>query len=159
MVGPLANRVLRHWSPVASGLSALSKLVCVPHGAGMADASRTSLTTPVIEARNLSKVFGEVEAVRDLSFTVDAGEIFGLLGPNGAGKSTVIRMLTTLISVDSGSGIVGSFDVRSHPNAVRQMIGLAGQAAAIDEKLSARENLELFGRLYKSPERPATTTN
>lgn len=104
---------------------------------------------PVIAAHHLVKRFGTVEAVNDLSFTVAAGQVLGLLGPNGAGKSTAIRMLTTLLPIDGGAGSVGGFDVVEQAAAVRQLIGVAGQSAAIDEKLTARENLELFGRLYK----------
>jgi ABC-type multidrug transport system ATPase subunit len=103
----------------------------------------------VIAAHHLVKRFGTVEAVNDLSFTVAAGQVLGLLGPNGAGKSTAIRMLTTLLPIDGGAGSVGGFDVVEQAAAVRQLIGVAGQSAAIDEKLTARENLELFGRLYK----------
>ncbi|NNC39368.1 MAG: ATP-binding cassette domain-containing protein [Acidimicrobiia bacterium] len=106
---------------------------------------------PVIVAEGLWKSYGDVPAVRDLSFTVRAGTIFGLLGPNGAGKTTTINMLTTLLPIDSGTASVSGFDLEASPDAVRQVIGLAGQAAAIDEKLTARENLEMFGRLYKMP--------
>lgn len=102
-------------------------------------------------AANLHKRFGEVEAVKDLSFSVNAGQVVGLLGPNGAGKTTTINMLTTLASIDGGSAAVGGFDVKTQPNRVRELIGLAGQSAAVDEKLTARENLDLFGRLYKIP--------
>ena len=105
----------------------------------------------VIVARGLRKSFDSVEAVKDLSFSVDAGQVVGLLGPNGAGKTTTINMLTTLVSIDAGSASVGGFDVATQPDQVRQLIGLAGQAAAVDEKLTAVENLELFGRLYKIP--------
>jgi ABC-2 type transport system ATP-binding protein len=105
----------------------------------------------VIRAERLSKAYGDTPAVRDLSFAVEAGKILGLLGPNGAGKTTTINMLTTLISIDSGAASVAGFDVATEPRAVRQLIGLAGQAAAVDEKLTARENLWLFGRLYKIP--------
>ncbi len=87
----------------------------------------------------------------DLSFSVEAGKIIGLLGPNGAGKTTTINMLTTLASIDSGTATVAGFDVADAPHAVRQLIGLAGQSAAVDEKLTARENLQLFGRFYKMP--------
>ncbi len=110
-----------------------------------------SPSSPVIEAQGLSKSFGAVPAVRDLSFSVDAGQVLGLLGPNGAGKTTTINMLTTLIPIDSGAASVSGYDVAGRPSVVRQLIGLAGQAAAVDEKLTARENLELFGRLYKLP--------
>jgi len=106
---------------------------------------------PVIEAVNLSKSFDALEAVKELSFTVSAGQVVGLLGPNGAGKTTTINMLSTLMSIDAGSASIGGFDVETQSDQVRQLIGVAGQAAAIDEKLTARENLELFGRLYKIP--------
>jgi ABC-2 type transport system ATP-binding protein len=109
--------------------------------------------TSVVAAHGLSKSFGDVVAVDDLSFSVSQGEILGLLGPNGAGKTTVVRMLTTLSSIDQGSATVAGHDVATDPEAVRRVIGLAGQSAAVDEKLSARENLELFGRLYKLPRR------
>ena len=105
----------------------------------------------VIQANGLCKSYGDTVAVQDLSFAVEAGKIIGLLGPNGAGKTTTVNMLTTLISIDSGTASVAGFDVDSSPHAVRQLIGLAGQSAAVDEKLTARENLELFGRFYKIP--------
>ncbi len=108
-------------------------------------------TNTLIAAGSLGKRFGDVVAVHDVSFTVGAGEVFGLLGPNGAGKTTVVRMLATLSSIDSGSASIAGHDVAAEPDAVRRVIGLAGQAAAVDEKLSARENLELFARLYKLP--------
>lgn len=110
-----------------------------------------SALNPVIEVRDVQKSFDEVEAVKRLSFSVYPGQVLGLLGPNGAGKTTTIRMLTTLSQIGEGSATVGGFDVQSQPDEVRQLIGLAGQSAAVDEKLSARENLELFGRLYKIP--------
>jgi len=105
----------------------------------------------VIDVRNLRKSFGALEAVKGLSFTVRPGEILGLLGPNGAGKTTTIKMLTTLTQIDGGEAMIGGFDVRTQPDEVRQLIGVAGQTAAVDEKLTARENLDLFGRLYKIP--------
>jgi ABC-2 type transport system ATP-binding protein len=106
---------------------------------------------PVIAVKNLRKTFGSVEAVKDVSFEVESGQVLGLLGPNGAGKTTTINMITTLLEIDAGEATVGGFDVQSQPGVVRQLIGLAGQSAAVDEKLTARENLELFGRLYKIP--------
>jgi ABC-2 type transport system ATP-binding protein len=108
-------------------------------------------TRPVIEVRDVHKSFDEVEAVKGLSFSVYPGQVLGLLGPNGAGKTTTIKMLTTLSRIGEGTASVGGFDVESQPDEVRQLIGLAGQSAAVDEKLTARENLELFGRLYKIP--------
>lgn len=109
-------------------------------------------SSPVIVATNLQKAYGDVEAVKDISFSVDAGQIIGLLGPNGAGKTTTINMLATLTPIDTGAASIGGFDVATQPDQVRQLIGLAGQSAAVDEKLTARENLELFGRLYKIPQ-------
>ena len=104
-----------------------------------------------VAARGLCKSFGDTNAVVDLSFDARAGEVTGLLGPNGAGKTTTIKMLTTLLSIDAGSASIAGIDVASKPDAVRRVIGLAGQSAAVDEKLTARENLQLFGRLYKIP--------
>jgi ABC-2 type transport system ATP-binding protein len=106
---------------------------------------------PVIAATGLRKSFGDIEAVKELSFSVAAGQVVGLLGPNGAGKTTTVNMLATLAAIDAGSASIGGFDVASQPDLVRQLIGLAGQSAAVDEKLTGRENLELFGRLYKLP--------
>ena len=105
----------------------------------------------VIRAENLSKSFGDAVAVSDLSFVVPAGGIVGLLGPNGAGKTTTINMLTTLTPIDAGTASVAGFDVTAEPEMVRRVIGLAGQSAAVDERLTARENLRLFARLYKLP--------
>ena len=110
---------------------------------------RVESASPVIDAAGLSKSFGDVEAVKGLSFSVQAGRVLGLLGPNGAGKTTTIKMLTTLTQIDGGQATIGGFDVNAQPDVVRQMIGVAGQAAAVDEKLTARENLNLFARLYK----------
>ncbi len=104
-----------------------------------------------VSARGLCKSFGDTEAVVDLSFEARAGEVTGLLGPNGAGKTTTIKMLTTLLSIDAGTASIAGIDVATRPDAVRRVIGLAGQSAAVDEKLTARENLQLFGRLYKIP--------
>ncbi|MEA2024192.1 MAG: ATP-binding cassette domain-containing protein [Actinomycetota bacterium] len=104
-----------------------------------------------VAARSLSKTYGDTVAVRGLSFDARAGEVMGLLGPNGAGKTTTIKMLTTLLPIETGSATIVGFDVATQSDAVRRVIGLAGQAAAVDEKLTARENLEMFGRLYKIP--------
>ena len=104
-----------------------------------------------VAARGLSKSFGDTHAVRDLSFDARAGEVTGLLGPNGAGKTTTNNKLTTLLSIDSGMASVVGIDVSQRPDAVRRVIGRAGQCGAVDEKLTARVNLELFGRLYKIP--------
>jgi ABC-2 type transport system ATP-binding protein len=121
------------------------------NSAHSAESPRPSSRSVVIEASGLHKSFGDTVAVRDLSFDVEAGKVLGLLGPNGAGKTTTINMLTTLLPVDAGRATVAGFDVSDNARAVRRVIGLAGQAAAVDEMLTARENLKLFGRLYKIP--------
>jgi ABC-2 type transport system ATP-binding protein len=103
---------------------------------------------PAIQADGLSKTFGDVHALQDLNLTVVAGSVLGLLGPNGAGKTTTVRILTTLLRPDTGSARVAGLDVARRPAAVRQVIGLAGQAAAVDEYLTGRENLVMAGRLH-----------
>jgi ABC-2 type transport system ATP-binding protein len=106
----------------------------------------------VIEARELRKSFrgrrGVVEAVRGVSIDVAAGEIFGFLGPNGAGKTTTLRMLTTLMPIDSGSATVAGVSVERDPDRVRARIGYVSQLGGSDDLASGRENLVLQGRLY-----------
>jgi len=109
--------------------------------------ARTTGDGPAIVAEGLVKRFGDVEAVRGVSFEVPEGRVLGLLGPNGAGKTTVVRMLTTLVRPDGGAARVLGLDVRARPQQVRNVIGLAGQYAAIDENLTGRENLRLVGKL------------
>jgi ABC-2 type transport system ATP-binding protein len=113
--------------------------------------SNLTSTPPVIEASGLYKAYGDTVAVRDLNFIIGAGKVLGLLGPNGAGKTTTVNMLTTLLDIDAGTATVAGFDVATQPRSVRRVIGLAGQSAAVDELLTARENLRLFGRIYKIP--------
>ena len=100
-----------------------------------------------IAVDDLSKRFGEQVALDGVSFAVDRGTVFGLLGPNGAGKTTAIRVLTTLLRPDRGRASVAGFDVVGQPGAVRRLIGMAGQYAAVDVNLTGRENLRLIGRL------------
>lgn len=104
-----------------------------------------------IEAVGLTKTFGRLVAVDDVSFTVDEGEIFGFLGPNGAGKTTTINMLTTLIRPVSGSGKVAGFDVVKEADKVRKSIGLVPQDLTVDEDLTGRENIMLQSKLYHVP--------
>ncbi|MEI8081632.1 MAG: ATP-binding cassette domain-containing protein [Actinomycetes bacterium] len=103
---------------------------------------------PAIVAENLVKTYKDVVALDGLDLTVDRGSVLGLLGPNGAGKTTAVRILTTLLQPDSGSAFVAGIDVLKHPNKVREVIGLTGQAAAVDEYLTGRENINMIGRLY-----------
>jgi ABC-2 type transport system ATP-binding protein len=109
------------------------------------------VTEPAIVADSLVKRFGELEAVKGVSFDVPEGRVLGLLGPNGAGKTTAVRMLTTLLKPDGGSARVLGVDVRNDPQRVRASIGLAGQYAAVDENLTGRENLALVGKLTHLP--------
>lgn len=111
----------------------------------------------IIEVENLTKTFnGAVKAVREISFNVEAGEIFGFLGPNGAGKSTTIMMLTTLIAPTSGSARVDGFDVVAQPDQVRLSLGYISQDLAVDDNLSGRENLIFQAGLYRLPKKKAT---
>lgn len=104
--------------------------------------------TLAIELEELRKTFGHtVRALDGVSFGVESGTIFGLLGPNGAGKTTVVRILTTVLAADSGSARVLGHDVRTEPDLVRTLIGMAGQYAAVDENLTGTENLWMVGRL------------
>ncbi|MRH90819.1 ATP-binding cassette domain-containing protein [Nocardia sp. SYP-A9097] len=104
-------------------------------------------TELAIETQSLGKTFGSLTAVDKVDLRVTAGTVFGLLGPNGAGKTTTVRMLATLLRPDSGSATVFGHDVVRQATAVRSMIGLTGQYAAVDENLTAVENLRLFGQL------------
>jgi ABC-2 type transport system ATP-binding protein len=115
--------------------------------ASQADSDRSGSGTAAVEARGLTKTFGTTCAVDHIDLTVMEGEIFGVLGPNGAGKTTVLNMLATLLPIDSGEVRIFGYDVRREGHAVRQLIGVTGQYASVDENLTARENLWLFGRL------------
>jgi ABC-2 type transport system ATP-binding protein len=102
----------------------------------------------IVEVDNLVKKFGEFPAVKGVSFSVEAGEIFGLLGPNGAGKTTTISMLTGILEPTSGSARIGGIDIGKDPIKVKHMIGLVPQDLALYPTLSARANLNFFGSLY-----------
>ena len=102
-----------------------------------------------IQAEGIVKRFGETEALRGVDLSVERGTIMGLLGPNGAGKTTMVRVLATLLQPDEGEASVFGTNVVTDPNAVREQIALTGQFAAIDELLTGRENLRMFGRLFR----------
>jgi ABC-2 type transport system ATP-binding protein len=108
-------------------------------------------TNAAVEAVDLVKRFGDNTAVDGVSFVVPRGTVLGLLGPNGAGKTTTVRMLTTLSRPTSGTGRVAGYDVVQQPQMVRRSMGLTGQAATVDELLTARENLRLIGALSGMP--------
>src|ERR1700743_2620729 len=100
-----------------------------------------------VEAVELVKQFGTNKAVNGVSLSIEAGRIYGVLGPNGAGKTTTISMLSTLLRPDGGYASIFGYDTVNDAHIVRQLIGLTGQYASVDEKLSATENLFLFSRL------------
>jgi ABC-2 type transport system ATP-binding protein len=115
------------------------------------------VTTPdAITAEGLVKIYrtrgsGEVRALDGVDLQVPEGTVLGLLGPNGAGKTTTVRILATLLRPDAGRAVVAGHDVLTQPQKVRRAIGLSGQYAAVDENLTGRENLVMFGRLYQMP--------
>ena len=103
---------------------------------------------PAIETVGLCKRYGDLQALDGADLKAEKGTVLGLLGPNGAGKTTAVRILTTVLKPDGGSARVDGLDVVKDAALLRERIGLAGQYAAVDESLTGRENLELFGRLY-----------
>jgi ABC-2 type transport system ATP-binding protein len=105
----------------------------------------------MISVRNLTKRFGQLAAVQDVSFNVKKGKVFAFLGPNGAGKSTTIKMLTTLLAPSSGSVEIDGLDPAKHPNQVRKRIGIVFQDPSVDTELTAYENIEFHGVLYHVP--------
>jgi ABC-2 type transport system ATP-binding protein len=107
--------------------------------------------TAAIAVEHIVKRYGDFEAVKDVSFSVAEGEIFGLLGPNGAGKSTLIRMMTTLVPITGGKAIVAGHDVAKDADAVRRLIGVIPQALTSDPDLTVEENLSIYAKLYSVP--------
>ncbi|HEY8481678.1 MAG TPA: ATP-binding cassette domain-containing protein, partial [Spirillospora sp.] len=108
-----------------------------------------------IVAEGIRKNYGEKRALDGFDLTVPRGTVHGLLGPNGAGKTTAVRILTTLLRFDGGRAEVAGLDVAAQPRQVRRRIGLAGQYAALDEVLTGRQNLRMFGRLFHLGKRRA----
>ena len=113
----------------------------------------------IIEASGLTKTYraatGPVHALAGLDLSVPQGTVTALLGPNGAGKTTTVKVLTTLITPDSGTATIDGVDVVADPQATRRNIGVSGQYAAVDENLTGFENLEMIGRLYHLGRRAA----
>jgi ABC-2 type transport system ATP-binding protein len=104
--------------------------------------------TPIVEARGLTKRFGRTQALAGLDLVASPGRVVALLGPNGAGKTTLVQVVATLLRPDSGSLQVAGIDALRQPARVRQLIGLAGQFAAVEPAMTGRENLEMVGRLF-----------
>src|SRR5271168_3174297 len=105
----------------------------------------------ILTTNHLSRRFGKLLAVDDVSLSIEAGEVFGLLGRNGAGKSTLIKMLTTLLPPTSGTAAIGGFDVRSQSANVRRLIGYVPQALSADGELTGYDNLVIFSKIYDLP--------
>lgn len=103
---------------------------------------------PIIEVKNLTKKFGDLTAVGNISFSVPEGKIFGFLGPNGAGKSTTIKMLTTLLTPTEGTLVLNGHNVADDPREARRSFGIVFQDPSLDEELTAYENMEIHGVLY-----------
>lgn len=104
-------------------------------------------TETAVEATGLVKAFGEFRAVDGIDLEVRRGEVYGVLGPNGAGKTTTLKMLATLLPIDDGTARIFGVDVAREPHRIRQLVGVTGQYASVDENLTGSENLYLFGRL------------
>ena len=102
----------------------------------------------IVEISGVAKSFGETHALKGVDLDIPEGSIQGLLGPNGAGKTTLVRILATLLRPDAGTALVDGHDVVREAQKVRELIGLAGQFAAVDDQLTGRENLEVVGLLY-----------
>jgi ABC-2 type transport system ATP-binding protein len=113
--------------------------------------------TPILEAHDLTKRFGKTQALAGLDLVVNPGRVVALLGPNGAGKTTFVRAVATLLRPDGGTLHVAGIDALRHPARVRQVIGLAGQFAAVEEAMTGRENLEMVARLFGLGRRQART--
>jgi ABC-2 type transport system ATP-binding protein len=109
----------------------------------------------LIEANGLTKHYGKVHALDGLDLTIPSGQVVAILGPNGAGKTTFIRAVATLLQLDSGSLQVAGLDVARQSMAIRRLIGLAGQSAAVEEMMTGRENLAMVARLYGQTRREA----
>lgn len=108
-----------------------------------------------ITVKNLKKSYGKTEVLKGLTMNVERGTMLALLGPNGAGKSTTVRILSTLLKFNGGDVMIEGHDVSRDPDAVRNVIGLTGQSAAVDEQLTGRENLVMMGQLYRLTPRSA----
>ncbi|MCZ2115129.1 MAG: ABC transporter ATP-binding protein [Anaerolineae bacterium] len=107
------------------------------------------MTQPILEARNLTRVFGDFKAVDDVTFTIQPGEIVGFLGPNGAGKTTTIKLLTGLLAPTSGTATIGGYDIARSPIEAKSLIGYVPDTPNLYGKLKAAEYLRFMGQLYK----------
>ncbi|RAO45357.1 Ribose import ATP-binding protein RbsA [Micromonospora saelicesensis] len=136
--------------PPSPGVSPCQPVSVACRG-GVSGPAQTRLMTAdlVIEAEGLVKTFGKTRALQGVDLAVPRGTVLGVLGPNGAGKTTAVRILSTLLTPDGGTARISGFDVVRDAERVRQSIGLTGQYASVDEDLTGRQNLELFGTLLE----------
>jgi ABC-2 type transport system ATP-binding protein len=111
----------------------------------------------MIQVRSVSKSYGNIDAVKDMSFNISRGEIFGILGPNGAGKSTIVNILNTLIKPDKGDVIINGVNIKNDVDAIKLLMGVVPQEIALYEELSAYENLMFWGGLYNIPKQVLAT--
>lgn len=109
----------------------------------------------MIEVSGLTKQYGKIRALNNISFRIEQGTVFGLLGPNGAGKTTTIKILTTLSRPDAGRAVVGECDVSEDPTSVKRLMGVVPQENNLDRELTAFENLLIYGMLHGVPDREA----
>src|SRR5438105_4480966 len=114
-------------------------------------AERSVMPEPIIHTEHLSRFFGTIKAVDDLSLAVPAGIVFGFLGPNGAGKTTTIHLLLGLLEPTAGQAWVMGFDTRTQADAIRARSGALLEFAGLYERMSAEDNLDLYGRIYRMP--------
>ena len=105
----------------------------------------------IIKVRSVSKSFGNIEAIKNVSFSIETGEIFGILGPNGAGKSTIVNILNTLLKPDNGEVIIDGVNIKNNGNNIKLIMGVVPQEIALYEELTAYENLMFWGGLYNIP--------
>ncbi len=105
----------------------------------------------MIQVNNLSKSFDDIKAVKDISFTINRGEVFGFLGPNGAGKSTTLNMMSTIVNGDNGTIFIDGYDLSNHQNVCKQLIGVVPQEISLYDEFTAYQNLQFWGSLYKVP--------
>jgi ABC-2 type transport system ATP-binding protein len=117
----------------------------------------TDSTRPMISATGLCKSYGQTRVLDNVDLEVGRGQVLALLGPNGAGKTTMVRILATLLKPDSGTVLIGGYDAVKEPRKVQARIGLSGQLASVDDKLTGRDNLRMFARLQRLTHRDAAT--
>ena len=115
----------------------------------------SAVPEPAVMVRGVTKSYGDIQALAGIDIDIQPATVFALLGPNGAGKTTLVRILTTLIDMDDGEARVAGLNVRRDQTRLRNVVGLAGQSAAVDPILTGRENLEMVARLYHLPSRTA----